>query len=325
MTLRVYTTTALSPAVVEVLKGHEGVGNLAVMEGASKQPEGDLIIADIAREAANGVIRDLKGLGVHHEGAIQIGQLQTWLSRRDFEAERLAPGEGADAVVWPDIVQRSYEDSTFTIVFAAMLTLAVLIAQLGIILDSLLLIVGAMVVGPEFGPVAAIAVGLVRGHRSLIQRAIATLLKGFTLAIAIGTLFAVALRLAGWADGEALRHAETSFIYNPDKWSVLIAVLAGITGVVALTSAKSSALVGVFISVTTVPAAANAALAVAFAEWSEVAGSVSQLLLNLAGIGLAGWCTLEIQQFIWRRSARARGTSSDSSSPKPLRWRPRAV
>jgi hypothetical protein len=41
----------------------------------------------------------------------------------------------------------------------------------------------------------------------------------------------------------------------------------GVAGVLALTSAKSGALVGVLISVTTGPAAANAAVALAYRWW----------------------------------------------------------
>jgi uncharacterized membrane protein len=48
---------------------------------------------------------------------------------------------------------------TFT--FLAFLTLACLIAVVGVVTDSPVTVVGAMVVGPEFSPLAAIAVGLV--------------------------------------------------------------------------------------------------------------------------------------------------------------------
>lgn len=69
----------------------------------------------------------------------------------------------------------------------------------------------------------------------------------------------------------------------------------------SLTSAKSGALVGVLISVTTVPAAANAAVATAYCVWHEATGSLLQLALNLSGIASAGVLTLLLQQFIWRR------------------------
>ena len=61
------------------------------------------------------------------------------------------------------------------------------------------------------------------------------------------------------------------------------------------------ALVGVLISVTTVPAAANAAAAMAFGVWDEAVGSAVQLALNLSAIVIAGLLTLTIQRWFWGR------------------------
>ena len=59
---------------------------------------------------------------------------------------------------------------------------------------------------------------------------------------------------------------------SPDAFSFVVAVLAGIAGTLSLTSAKSGALVGVAISVTTVPAAANAAVALSYGEYDADVG-----------------------------------------------------
>lgn len=92
----------------------------------------------------------------------------------------------------------------------------------------------------------------------------------------------------------------------------VVALLVGIAGILSLASAKSGALVGVAISVTTVPAAANAAVAFAFTEYRQAWGSTEQLLLNLVGIVLAGALTLLAQKWFWasrrERTARAGGS-----------------
>jgi uncharacterized membrane protein len=80
----------------------------------------------------------------------------------------------------------------------------------------------------------------------------------------------------------------------------VVALLAGAAGVLSLTSSKSGALVGVAISVTTVPAAANAAVALGYGEVGQMGGSALQLLLNLVGIVLAGVLTLYGQKLLWR-------------------------
>ena len=91
--------------------------------------------------------------------------------------------------------------------FFGLLIIAGLIAGVGILTNSQILVVGAMVVGAH-------AQGLPGG-----------------------------------------RAAVASLIDEPNLFSVIVAVLAGIVGVVSLTESRANALIGVFISVTTIPAA----------------------------------------------------------------------
>ena len=76
-------------------------------------------------------------------------------------------------------------------------------------------------------------------------------------------------------------------------------------GVLSLTSAKSGALIGVLISVTTIPAAANIGVAAALGDWSTWLGAMEQLCLNLSAILLAGIGTLFIQRRMYIRRRRA--------------------
>ena len=100
----------------------------------------------------------------------------------------------------------------------------------------------------------------------------------------------------------------TAFIYSPDRWTLVVAVIAAAAGVLSLTSARTGGLSGVFISVTTVPAAGNIALGLAFGAWSEVWGSALQLTLNLVAMAVAGWATLALQQRVWSRVPARRRT-----------------
>ena len=72
-------------------------------------------------------------------------------------------------------------------------------------------------------------------------------------------------------------HPFTEFISSPDEFSAIVAVLAGVAGILSLTSAKSGALVGVLISVTTIPAAANIGVAAALGDSEEWVGAMGQL------------------------------------------------
>ena len=69
----------------------------------------------------------------------------------------------------------------------------------------------------------------------------------------------------------------------------------------SLTSAKVGGLSGVFISVTTVPAAGNVALGLAFGAGTRCGAARAQLLINVSGMAIAGWATLAMQHAVWSR------------------------
>ena len=303
LSLRILSPARLTADVVGVLESEPCVSGLAVVEGAAIRPVGDLVVADLPREAVNDVVAALRALGLHHDGTIEIQRVDTWLSADGFDAELRAPGSSADAVVWADVAQRSYEESELNWTYLSFMALATLIATIAIVLDSQVLVLGAMVLGPEFGAVAALGVALVRRRYALLWHATRTLVLGFLAAIAFTTVLALLGRGLGWVtlDDVTGPRPATEFIYSPDKWSFIVAVIAGAAGVLSLTSAKSGGLAGVFISVTTVPAAGNIALGIALGAWYEVWPSAVQLVVNLAGMALAGWATLALQQFVWSR------------------------
>lgn len=301
--LRITSPTALTAAAVEVLEADPAVSELAVLRGASLRPAGDVVLADIAREAANDVVDRLRALGLQREGSIHLEPVRAWVSEAGHAAAQLAPGSGADTVVWADVTQQAYEDSEANWTFVSLLSLATLLAGIAIVLDSQILVIGAMVIGPEFGAIAALGVALVRRRGSLFVSALRSLAVGFAIAIAVTVVATLVGRWLGWVtEGDVTApRPGTGFIYTPDKWSFIVAVIAAAAGVLALTSARVGGLSGVFISVTTIPAAANIALGIAFGVPDEIWGSLQQLLLNVSGMALAGWLMLAVQQIVWAR------------------------
>ena len=95
-------------------------------------------------------------------------------------------------------------------------------------------------------------------------------------------------------------------------------MLAGIVGVVSLTEARANALIGVFISVTTIPAAASVGVSIAYSSWSEAWGSLLQLLLNVVLLVAVGAAGLSTQRAIWRRRWwRRAGQTPEAHSSDP--------
>src|SRR5215212_3725787 len=300
--LRVITPPDVSDRLIDALTDNPGVAHLVVHRGAALDPPGDEGTADIARESANDVIDTLKALGVKERGAITLDVVDTVLSTRAYRAEKEAVGDPADAVVWDELAARTREESTLNVAYMTFLCLACLIAAIGVVTDSPVTVVGAMVVGPEFGPLAAVAVALVRRKAYLARRAAAALLIGFPIAMAVTTLLVLAGEAIGWIEVTSTRElTEVDFIFQVGPLSFIIALLAGAAGMLSLVSAKSSALVGVLISVMTVPAAGFAVVAATVGDWDIAAKSSAQLLVNLAGIVLAAVFVLWVRGLADRR------------------------
>lgn len=301
--LRLISPPDRTDEALAVLSDCVGVTNVVLLRGAAQEPRGDVILCDLARESANEVITRLDWL--REVGSIAAENVDIALSRVADEAIEEAPGEPEDAVVWAELARKVYTESRITWAYLAFLVIATQLAGIGVLQNSPILIVGAMVLGPEFGAVAAICFGLLRGRWHLIVSSVKTLMVGFTVAIAVTFACALVLAWLGWITEANLHiNEEVKFIVKPDRWSFMVALLAGAAGVLSVTAGKSSALVGVFISVTTVPAAGYTAVALALRDWSEVSGSVTQLALNILGMVIAGTVTLVLQRRFWPQVGR---------------------
>ena len=283
--------------MIDLLSANPGVAHLVVHRDAAIDPPGDEITAEVARESANDVIEGLKKLKVRERGAITLDVVDTVMSSRAYRAEDEAEGDPADAVVWDELVSRTREESTLNVTFVTFLCLACLIAAVGVVTDSPVTVVGAMVVGPEFGPLAALAVGLVQRRLYLARRAWLALLVGFPVAMLVTAIGVLAGEAVGWIDFESTRElSEVDFIFQVGPLSFIVALFAGAAGMLSLVSSKSAALVGVFISVTTVPAAGFAVVAATVGDWAVAAQSTAQLAVNLLGITIAGVFVLWVYQ-----------------------------
>jgi len=304
--LRIVVPVDRTEAVVELLEASASTCNLILLSGAARKPAGDVILCDVAREDASVIIEDLRVLDIPRDGSIAIEQIDSQLSEGAERAVRAARGAPSDAVVWEEVEARTSESAELGGHFLSFMVLACLIASVGIYLDSPILIVGGMVVGPEFGPIAGLCVAIVHRRADLAWRSLTALAIGFPLAIAAAYLFTVLARATGLldADIESSQHALTDFISHPDAFSFIVAALAGAAGVLSLTSAKSGALIGVLISVTTILAAANIGIAAALGDWADWRGSIAQLAVNLVAIMIAGVGTLEFQRALYRRRQR---------------------
>jgi uncharacterized hydrophobic protein (TIGR00271 family) len=301
--MRIVVPSHQAEHALDLLASMPSVCNLIYLERAAHKPEGDVILCDVAREEASVIVGDLKEFEIEREGSIAMEDVDSLISDAAVRAEKAAAGAPSDAVVWEEVEARTSENTELSASFLLFMVLACLIASVAIILDSPILLVGAMVVGPEFGPLAALCVAAVQQRGEMVKRSLLPLVIGFPLGITAAFLFTLAIDAVGLTpEGfSAEEHPNTFFISHPDTFSFIVAGLAGVVGVLSLTSAKSGALVGVLISVATIPAAANIGVAAAYGHDDEWIGAMEQLAVNLGTLVLAGVITLFIQRLLYRR------------------------
>jgi uncharacterized hydrophobic protein (TIGR00271 family) len=303
--VRLVSPQDLTPRLVTALAAERGVRNLVVLPGAATSPDGDAVQFDLLNESANPVLRQLRRLELNTRGSVTVGEGQVALDgpRSATQTRRYARRERIP--VWAVVEGTIRANATYPPSFYVLLILAGLIAAVGILTNSQILVVGAMVVGPEYYAIIAAALGCSQRDGPLVYEALTALGRGFLAAVVVTFLFALAIHGAGLAPDAYLRGARpvAELINSPNVFSVIVAVLAGIVGVVSLTESRANALIGVFISVTTIPAAASLGLSVAFADWHSAAGSLYQLLLNVVILIVVGAAGLSAQRAIWHRLA----------------------
>jgi uncharacterized hydrophobic protein (TIGR00271 family) len=299
--LRLTVPADLTDRVQRLLLDHDCTTNLTLQSGVVLQPEGDLVECDVAREATEQVLRALDDLGLDEQGGILVESPTGTPFAAARRLEAAAPGHPDDAVIWESVESQAYAGAVPTVSFLLFLVLAVLLAAIAVITDSSIPVVGAMVVGPEFSAIAAISAGIVLLRWGLVWRSLRMLVLSFTFAVAVVTAISLFWVWIGWITPEMVSQARpnTGFIWHPDKWSFIVALVAGAAGALALAIQKTATMVGVFISVTTVPAAGNLALGIAVWEPSEIVGSLEQLGANVAGMVISGTLLLFVVRTSW--------------------------
>jgi len=310
--LRVASPPDVTGVLMPMLRSEPTVMNLTVLPGAVSHPDGDAVHFDVLHGSANEVIGRLRDLGLDQRGSIVLENVDTSISALADRATARRGRFQQFTPVWAEVESKIALEGTFPPSWFTLLIIAGLIGAVGILTNSQILIVGAMVVGPEYGAILSLAFGVTRRDWARVRRSAAALAVGFALAVIGALLLALIIRGAGLEPrAYALGVRPVSNLIDTPNWfSFIVALLAGVVGVVSLTEARSATLIGVFISVTTIPAASDTGVSLAFGNGSEARGSVLQLLLNVTVLTAVAIAGLPAQRAIWRRAARRGATAS---------------
>jgi uncharacterized hydrophobic protein (TIGR00271 family) len=301
--VRMVSPPGATEELIEKLAADPGIRNLILLPGAARRPEGDAVQFDLLDQAANRVLQGLRAeLG--NVGSIAVEYVDVSITATPIAGTPAGRHFADVPPVWDIVEAKIRAGGQYPPSFFALLVIAGLIGAVGILTNSQILIVAAMVVGPEYGAIMATALGIDKRDRGPVRRGLTALVAGFAIAVLATAIFGLLIRWSGHTPRlyEAGVRPVSDLINSPNVFSVIVAVLAGIVGVVSLTESRANALIGVFISVTTIPAASDMGLSAAYGSWPEARGSTFQLLLNVAVLIAVGAAGLRLQRAVWRNA-----------------------
>jgi uncharacterized hydrophobic protein (TIGR00271 family) len=261
------------------------------------------VSADVDASSADAAIDRLAELGVPSDDVTlwRIPGIQPLGWRRGTRSS------DSSAQVWAEIVGRADEHAELAVSYLAFMVAAGVIAGVGVLTGSAVLLVGAMAISPDLLPISASAIGIVERRWGLAARAIRVLLLGMGAAALAACGATLLLRLFGQVPADLVL-AETGIgeaVTHLGPGSLMVAATAGVAGMLAF-ERPGGAAVGVAISVTTIPAAAYVGAAMAMGRDDPMWGAIVVLLTNIVLLVVGSSATLALQRRYRERAAALR-------------------
>jgi uncharacterized hydrophobic protein (TIGR00271 family) len=279
----------------DLLRELEGVRRIVEQPDLASATNATVFGADVEAAAADELVEAIAELDIHVDDYV--------LAKVDVVAplRRHRAGD-IEGFAWIEVLGQARLNSRPLARYLALITVAAVIAALGVITSSSILIVGAMAVSPDLLPICATSVGLVRGNSQLARRAFVTLTLGLGLVVVTAAVLSALLKWTGLLpDGFAVEDSSLSTLAKTDYSTVLIAFAAGVAGMLSFETRASTA-VGVAISVTTIPASAYLGVAIGGGGIEHAFGALVVLAINVFLLIVGGTLTLLAQRALPNRS-----------------------
>jgi uncharacterized hydrophobic protein (TIGR00271 family) len=285
------------PGFAALLRELDGVRRVVRHPDESCEEPQTVFVADVEPSAADELVDAIEEMGIGIDDYV--------LTRVDVVAPQrlhLTGHRAIDGLAWVEVMGAARANSWPLARYIALINVAAVIAALGVIVSSSILIVGAMAVSPDLLPICATCVGLVAGRRRLAMRAFATLTLGMVLVVATSAILSLLLKWGGFLpDGFQVEQSSLHTLAHLDYSTVLIAAAAGIAAMLSFESGAAAA-VGVAISVTTIPASAYLGVAIGGGGIDKALGALAVLAVNVALLITTGSLTLLVQRILPNRS-----------------------
>jgi uncharacterized hydrophobic protein (TIGR00271 family) len=256
-----------------------------------------VFVADVEPAAADSLVDAIAELGIGVDDYVLTRVEVVAPLRHHTTGDR-----GIDGFAWVEVMGQAKANSRPLARYLALINVAAVIAALGVITSSSILIVGAMAVSPDLLPICATCVGIVARRGPLVARSFATLTIGLAAVVVTAAILAWLLKAFGFLpDHFRVEDSALSTLAHTDYSTVLIALAAGVAAMLSFET-RASAAVGVAISVTTIPASAYLGVAIGAGGIGNADGALLVLVINVVLLIVSGSLTLMVQRWLPNRS-----------------------
>lgn len=161
------------------------------------------------------------------------------------------------------------------------LACAIIIASIGLNVNSTAVIIGAMLISPLMGPIVGAGFALGVYDFDLLRKSLMNLLNATAVSLTVSAIY---FFLSPFKDAETELLARTA----PNIYDILIAFFGGIVGVIAVTrTEKGNPIPGVAIATALMPPLCTAGYGLATAQWSYFLGAFYLYCINCVFIGIS--------------------------------------
>jgi len=180
--------------------------------------------------------------------------------------------------------------------FFLMLVLSISMASFGIMLNSVIILIGSMLIAPLLYPLISLALGIIATDDKLIGRSLYTFIKSIGLSLVAG--FIIGFFLSSASLGEVAFFSSITANSSASMMYAVVAAIAGFAAAFAVTKPHlNETLPGVAISVALVPPLAEAGIGLSMFDWTVFSNAILLLLVNIIGIVFSAMIVFSLMRF----------------------------
>jgi uncharacterized hydrophobic protein (TIGR00341 family) len=290
MVVRMIIVSLPDQPVEKILKLAEENGASDITTFAETQKEDRTTIRMLAGSQTRQEIIDAiqSALSSYSEWQLTILPVETTVPIPEEEKEATEAAEAEVRVAGmtrEEIAQEAWNNAKLDLTYIVFVVLSTIVAALGMLGNSVAIVVGAMVIAPLLGPNLALAVGVALGDGKLVLHALRAGLAGIALA------FVLSLAIGfGWpmtqVPAELLTRTYVGFS------ALAVALASGAAAAMSLVTGVSSALVGVMVATALLPPISAAGLFLGSGQISGARDAALLLAVNVVSVNLAAFSVL---------------------------------